>query len=52
MLLADNAMSDEQGTGCSEQTALERQIWPCMYLAHHEPESITFIVIIIIKALL
>ena len=37
--------------GYSEQTALERQEWPCIHLAHHEPDII-IIVIIVIKALL
>lgn len=26
--------------GCSEQSALARQHFTCMYLAHHEPESV------------
>ena len=26
---------------CSKQTALERQLMPCMYLAHHELESVS-----------
>ena len=30
-----------------EQTALERQNLPCTYLAHHEPESIIFVIIAI-----
>ena len=31
----------------SEQTALERQDLPCMYLAHHESASVLFIIITI-----
>ncbi len=30
------------------QAALEKQGWPCMYLAHHEPESMNDIPITII----
>ena len=25
---------------CSEQTALEREVWLCTYPAYHEPESV------------
>lgn len=46
--MVDNAMSDEQGMGYSEQTALERQNWPCMHLAHHELESIIILIFIVI----
>ena len=40
MLLVDDAMSNEQGMVCSEQTAMERQNCPCMYLAHHDPDCV------------
>jgi len=32
--------------GCSEWTALEGQDLPCMYLAHHELESVNIIVVV------
>ncbi len=34
-------------TGCTRQAALERQDLSCMYLAHHELESVLIIIIII-----
>ena len=33
---------------CSKQAALEGQDLPCMYLAHHELESIDIIMIIVL----
>ncbi len=35
--------------GCTRQAALERQDLSCMYLAHHEPESLSFINTMLLK---
>ena len=40
-----NLLYQQTAQGCSEQTALERQDWPCMQLAHHELQTpISFLI--------
>ena len=34
--------------GCTRQTALERQDLSCMYLAHHDLESVVMIITIVL----
>lgn len=41
-----NSVVSVYRAGCSKQTALEGQDWPCTYLAHHEPQSGNIVLII------